>query len=61
MKIARRVDGGQCKLRRELVLRAFKYTIYGQISWMPTGKRSRELTELQIDEIGKAGSPDEDR
>ena len=61
MKISRRVDGGQCKLRWELVLGAFKYTIYSQINWMAMGKRLRELTDLQIDKLGKAGSPDQDR
>ena len=61
MKIPRRIDDDQCKFRRELVPRAFKYTIYDQIIWMATGKRLRVLTDLQIDELGNAGSPDQDR
>ena len=55
------VSGDQCESWRESVLRALGYTIYKCIKYVITGNRLRILTYFQIDELGKAGSPNQNR
>ena len=59
--ISGRVGGDQCEFWGESVLRALGYTIYKCIEYATTGSRLRTLTYFQIDEFGKAGSPDQNR